>query len=203
MMDLLDNVIGDGIHKGVDHLGEDVFGLDQFHRGGLGRRPHRFPAPVEGVLVLGDQLVKMRQELGQFAFDVDDARVVMVRHGRGEDDLDAVLLGRDGEAIDEGVVTFGGWAQEEATLRTPPRDHVHPTGDDRARKRHAPSSAARPASKINLGGCAVRTENQPWCRGVSFGRGKSTLVGCLPEIGAEIHLGAEFTHGLQLLGVSE
>src|SRR5260221_5632039 len=40
------------VDKGVNHLGEDVFGLDQFHGGGLFRRPHRFPAPVQGVLTI-------------------------------------------------------------------------------------------------------------------------------------------------------
>src|SRR3954465_13597356 len=59
----LDQVIDDRIGEGVDHLSEDVLGLNELDRRGLFGGPHGLPPPVESVLVLCDQLVEMSQEV--------------------------------------------------------------------------------------------------------------------------------------------
>jgi hypothetical protein len=53
---LLDQVIDDRIGEGVDHLFEDVLGLDELDGRGLFGGPRGLPAEVESVLVLCDQL---------------------------------------------------------------------------------------------------------------------------------------------------
>jgi hypothetical protein len=93
----------------------------------------------------------MGQEIRQPSGHIDDASVMVIGHRSGENNLDAVLLGRDGEAVNESIVGLVVWTEEEPPFRTTPRDHVRSAWHDGARKRHVSSSARHAArlSKIN------------------------------------------------------
>ena len=96
------------IADGVDHLVDDVAGVDEPHYACLLGGPEVLPAAAEGVLAFGKQLVKVLEECRIAAVRVLDAGVVVVAHRRSEDDANAVALGGDGEAIDEGIVRLAG-----------------------------------------------------------------------------------------------
>ena len=153
MVSLLDEPIFDRIRESVDHLVDYIAGVDEADDAGLLRGPEVLPAAAEGVLTFGEQLMKVLEERRVVAVRVLDAGMVMVAHGRSEDDADPVALGGDGQAIDKGVVGFAVRPHEKLPLRTAARDHVRPTWKDFARNRHAWLSERPPSScgRINLG----------------------------------------------------
>ena len=99
MMSLVDQEILHRIRERVDHFCDDVFVVNQLDNRRLLGRPHRFPAPTQGVLMFRDQLVKIREKFGQVPVHIDDAGVVMIRHRRCEHDLNATNGRSQGEAI--------------------------------------------------------------------------------------------------------
>jgi hypothetical protein len=58
---------------------------------------------------------------------------VVVGHGTRQDDVDVEAQCGLGQAIDEGVVGVGIWAQQELPLGAAARDHVEAAGDHLAR----------------------------------------------------------------------
>jgi len=133
MVSLLDKFVFDRIRERVDHLVDDVPWVDEADDARLLRGPEVLPTAAEGILTFGEQLMKVFEERRVVAVRVLDARMVMVAHGRGEDDANPVPLGCDGEAIDEGVVGLVVRAHEKLPLCAAASDHVGPTGKDFAR----------------------------------------------------------------------
>ena len=64
---------------------------------------------------------------------VENAGVMMVGGGVGEDDLNAESLGSHGEAVDKGVVGFAVRTEEKAAFRAATRDHVGAAGEGNLR----------------------------------------------------------------------
>jgi len=133
MLSLLDEVVFHCISEGVDHLVDNVAWIDEADDTGLLGGPEVLPTAAEGVLTFGEQLMKVLEEGRVIAVGVLDSSMVMVAHGRGEDDTNQVPLGCDGEAIDEGVVGLVVRANEKLPLCAAASDHVGPTGKDFAR----------------------------------------------------------------------
>ena len=153
MVSLLDKFVFDRIRERVDHLVDDVPWVDEADDAGLLRGPEVLPTAAEGILTFGEQLMKVFEERRVVAVRVLDACMMMVAHGRGEDDADPVSMGGDSQAVDEGVVGLAVWPHEKLPLRTAARDHVRPTRKDFARNRHGWLSELPPPSceRINLG----------------------------------------------------
>ncbi len=97
------------------------------------------------ILVLGHELVKVLEELGQASGVIDDDGVVVVAGGADADDAHAALPAGERQAVDEGVVGLAVWAHEETALGAASGDEVAATGDDGAREGHAGVSARRSA----------------------------------------------------------
>ena len=122
---------------GLSAANEDVVPLDELDDGGRFGGPEVLEAAEVGVLAAGKQTVEILGEDGEVAVRVVDASVVVVRHCDGERDLYLRVLGRQGQAVDEGVVGVLVGAQEEAPLGTATGDHVVTAGHDLAGDSHA------------------------------------------------------------------
>ena len=107
MVSLLDKFVFDRISKRVDHLVDNVYWADEADDTGLLRGPQVLPTAAERILTFGEQLMKVFEERRVVAVRVLDARMVMVAHGRGEDEADPVPMGCDGQAVDEGCWSRG------------------------------------------------------------------------------------------------
>ena len=138
---LLDQAVLDRVGEGVDHLVDDVVGVDQTNDAGLLGGPEVLPATAEGVLTFGEEFVKMLDEGGVIAVGVVDAGMVVVAHRGGEDDLDPVASGSDGQAINECVVRLPIRTHEELPLGAAASDQVGTPRQDLARNRHPRFSA--------------------------------------------------------------
>ena len=97
--DALDKRILHGIGQGVDHLLDDVVGLDEANDAGVFGGPEILEAAAECVLALGYVFVEVPDEVWVAPVWVEDARMMVVGGGVGEDDLDAESLGGHSEAI--------------------------------------------------------------------------------------------------------
>jgi hypothetical protein len=65
----------------VDDLGEDILGIGQLDDGGLLGGPEGFPAATDAILVFGEELVGMAEELGEASAIVHDDGVIVVGCG--------------------------------------------------------------------------------------------------------------------------
>ena len=88
MVRLLDELVLHRVGEGVDHLVDDVVWVDESDDAGLLGRPEVLPTTAQRVLTFGEELVEVLEERRVVAFRVLDASVVMVAHGRSEDDAD-------------------------------------------------------------------------------------------------------------------
>ena len=95
------------VAEGVGHLVDNVVRIDEANDAGLLRGPEVLPTAAEGVLTFGEELMKVFEERRVVAVRVLDACMMMVAHGRGEDDADPVSMGCDGQAVDEGCWSRG------------------------------------------------------------------------------------------------
>jgi hypothetical protein len=64
----------------VDELVEEVAGVEEVNVARRLRGPEVLPAPAEGVLGLGDELVQVLGEDGEGAVAIEDDRVVVSEH---------------------------------------------------------------------------------------------------------------------------
>src|SRR6185369_7959595 len=136
----------DRIGEGIDHLVDDVVGIDQTNDAGLLGRPEVLPAATEGVVTFGEQLVEVLYEGRVVAVRIVGTGVVMVAHGGGEENPDAMAGGGDGQAVDEGVVSLTIGTHQELPLRASARDHVGATRKNFSWNGHVVSSVALLAS---------------------------------------------------------
>jgi hypothetical protein len=147
-------MILDRVGQGVDDLGEDIIGANQLDDGAVLGRPQVLPATAQAVLVLGQQLVKTLEELGEAALYVPEDGMIVVAVGDEGDELDAGAAGGVPETVEEGVVRLTVGAQEELPLSTATSDEVHATSHNLPRLRHGRRyrlARQRVDWKINLG----------------------------------------------------
>jgi len=107
MVSFLDKFVFDRIRERVDHLVDDVPWVDEADDAGLLRGPEVLPTAAESILTFCEQLMKVFEERRVVAVRVLDACMMMVAHGRGEDDADPVSMGCDGQGVDEGCWSRG------------------------------------------------------------------------------------------------
>ncbi len=104
------------VAEGIGHLVDHVVGIEEANDVGLLGAPEVLPATTQGVLALGEELVEMLDERRIAAVGVVDARVMMVAHRDGEEDVDAEPLGGDCKAVDERTVGLAVGPHQELSL---------------------------------------------------------------------------------------
>ena len=100
----VDEAIFRWIGDDVDHAAECVLGLDALDDGGLLVVPDLAPSAVMHVDALGEELVKVAEEVGEFGEVIGVLAVEMVALGDERVELDTVVLGGDAEAVEDGLV---------------------------------------------------------------------------------------------------
>src|SRR6185436_11585821 len=86
------------------------------------------------------------------AMTIEDHRVMVIRHGAREDDLDATTLSGLCEAVGERVIGFLVGTQQELPLRAATRDHVETARNDGAWEGHGTASG-RAAVSVSPRSC--------------------------------------------------
>src|SRR3954463_3684115 len=92
------------VAEGIGHLIDHVVRIAKANDARLLGGPEVLPSTAEGVLALGEELVKVLDERRIAAVRVVDTRVMMIAHRDGEKHADAKSLCGDCEAVDERVV---------------------------------------------------------------------------------------------------
>ncbi|MBK9030639.1 MAG: hypothetical protein IPL61_04745 [Myxococcales bacterium] len=139
VVDPLDQAVLDGVGRGVDQLVHDVGGIDQLDGARRLGRPEVLRPAEERVHRSRDQHVEVRAELDLTAVAVVRDVVVVVRHHRRQDHLEAEAFDRDRQAVQVRLVGLGARPQQELTLHAAPVHHQEPSGPDRAGQRHRAS----------------------------------------------------------------
>ncbi len=88
MVDPVDQVAGDGIGDGINHLAQNVLWPDQLDDRSLLAGPEGLPTPAQGVLMLGEELVEHLKEVRQLSSAIDDDAMDMIAGRTDADDPD-------------------------------------------------------------------------------------------------------------------
>ena len=126
----------------VDQLGHDGLRFEQAGDTRLLGGPQVLAPAAQDVLAAREQAVEVMHEERNVAVPVEDDRVVVVRLGYAAQDVDAVLLGRDDEAVEEVVVGLAVGPQQELALGADPGDEVERVRQRQARLAHAATQSS-------------------------------------------------------------
>ena len=124
MMDALDQPIFDWVTRRVDELVDHCVSIEQARDARFLRRPQVLPPSAQRVLASCHELVKMLEERGDVTVPIKDDRVVMVRFGKREQDIDAEPDRCKRQAVDERVVGGVIGPEQKHALRAAAREHV-------------------------------------------------------------------------------